>query len=38
MPAAFAAGWLGSVLLPDARAKSLFAAQQVRNYLGVGAE
>jgi cation/acetate symporter len=38
MPAAFAAGWLGSVLLPDARAQSLFAAQQIRNYLGVGAE
>jgi cation/acetate symporter len=38
MPAAFAAGWLGSVLLPDARARSLYAAQQLRNYLGVGAE
>lgn len=38
MPAAFAAGWLGSVLRPDARARSLYAAQQLRNYLGLGAE
>ena len=38
MPAAFFAGWLGSVLVPDARARSHFAAQQIRNYLGVGAE
>ncbi|WP_029459894.1 sodium:solute symporter family transporter [Solidesulfovibrio alcoholivorans] len=38
MPAAFFAGWLGSVLVPDAKAQSLYAAQQIRNYLGVGAE
>ncbi len=38
MPAAFLAGWLGSVLVPDAKARSLYAAQQIRNYLGVGAE
>ena len=38
MPLAFAAGWLGSVLVPDAKARSLYAAQQLRNYLGVGAE
>ncbi|UJX40575.1 sodium/solute symporter [Desulfovibrio sp. JY] len=38
MPLAFAAGWLGSVLVPDAKARSLYDAQQLRNYLGVGAE
>jgi len=38
MPAAFLAGWLGSVLSPDAKAQALFPAQQLRNYLGVGAE
>ncbi len=38
MPAAFAAGWLGSVFVPDAKARALYAAQQLRNYLGVGAE
>ena len=38
MPAAFLAGYLGSVLVPDAKAQSLYAAQQIRNYLGVGAE
>jgi len=38
MPAAFFVGWLGSVLVPDARAQSLYGAQQIRNYLGVGAE
>jgi cation/acetate symporter len=38
MPLAFLVGWLGSVLVPDARAQSLYAAQQIRNYLGVGAE
>ncbi len=38
MPFAFLVGWLGSVLVPDARAQSLYAAQQIRNYLGVGAE
>jgi len=38
MPAAFFVGWLGSVLVPDAKAQSLYGAQQIRNYLGVGAE
>ncbi len=38
MPAAFAAGWLGSVLRPEHDAEESYAAQKVRNYLGVGAE
>jgi cation/acetate symporter len=38
LPAAFAAGWLGSVLVPDEQAESRFAQQRVRNFLGVGAE
>lgn len=38
LPAAFAAGWLGSVLAPDADAQSRYEGQRVRNYLGVGAE
>ena len=38
LPAAFAAGWLGSVLVPDEQAETRFAQQRVRNFLGVGAE
>lgn len=38
MPAAFLAGWLGSVLAPDAEAERKYAAQRIRNYLAVGAE
>ncbi len=38
LPAAFAAGWLGSVLAPDEGAEARYESQRVRNYLGVGAE
>ena len=38
LPAAFAAGWLGSVLVPDEGAEARYENQRVRNYLGVGAE
>lgn len=38
MPAAFLTGILGSILFPDAKARSLYDAQQIRNYLGIGAE
>ncbi|WP_027190273.1 sodium:solute symporter family transporter [Fundidesulfovibrio putealis] len=38
MPAAFFAGWLGSVLAPDADASARYEDQKIRNYLGVGVE
>ncbi len=38
MPAAFLAGWLGSLLRPDEEAAKKFAMLKVRNYLSVGAE
>ena len=38
MPAAFFAGWLGSVLAPDADASARYEEQKIRNYLGVGVE
>ena len=38
LPAAFMAGWLGSVLVPDVDAQAKYESQRVRNYLGVGAE
>ncbi|MEW5775021.1 MAG: sodium/solute symporter [Thermodesulfobacteriota bacterium] len=38
MTGAFLAGWLGSVLKPDANASEAYEAQKIRNYLGVGAE
>jgi cation/acetate symporter len=38
LPAAFAAGWLGSYLAPDEGAEARYENQRVRNYLGVGAE
>ncbi len=38
LPAAFAAGWLGSVLRPEPDAEERYAEQKIRNYLGVGAE
>ncbi len=38
LPAAFMAGWLGSVLVPDTDAQAKYESQRVRNYLGVGAE
>lgn len=38
LPAAFFAGWLGSVLVPDSDAQAKYESQRVRNYLGVGAE
>jgi len=38
MTAAFVAGWLGSVLCPDAEEARKYEAQKIRNYLAVGAE
>lgn len=38
LPAAFAAGWLGSLLRPDPDADKKYAQLKVRNYLSVGAE
>jgi cation/acetate symporter len=38
MVAAFAAGWIGSVLRPDLEAQEKYEEQRIRNYLGVGAE
>jgi len=38
LPAAFFAGWLGSVLCPDADASERYEEQKIRNYLGVGVE
>ncbi|WP_027369079.1 sodium:solute symporter family transporter [Desulfocurvibacter africanus] len=38
MPAAFLAGWLGSLLRPEEEAEKKFAMLKVRNYLSVGAE
>ena len=38
MTASFIAGWLGSIMRPDERAKAMYEEQKIRNYLGVGAE
>ncbi|HDQ40753.1 MAG TPA: cation/acetate symporter ActP [Desulfonatronum sp.] len=38
MTGAFAAGYLGSKLRPDAEASRKYEEQKIRNYLGVGAE
>jgi cation/acetate symporter len=38
MPASFLAGWLGSLLAPDADANARYEEQKIRNYLGVGVE
>ena len=38
LPAAFFAGWLGSVLRPEMEAQEKYAEQKIRNYLAVGAE
>jgi cation/acetate symporter len=38
LPAAFVAGWLGSVLRPDLEEARKYEEQKVRNYLAVGAE
>ncbi len=38
LPAAFFAGWLGSVLRPEADAEEKYEQQKIRNYLGMGAE
>ena len=38
MTGAFAAGWLGSVLRRDEAAEARYAAQKVRNYLGVSVD
>jgi cation/acetate symporter len=38
MTGAFAAGYIGSKLRPDADASRKYEEQKIRNYLGVGAE
>ena len=38
LPAAFAAGWIVSLLCPDREAEEKYAEQKIRNYLAVGAE
>ncbi len=38
LPAAFAAGWLGSMLRPEPDAQHRYEQQKIRNYLGMGAE
>lgn len=38
MTAAFAAGWLASVLAPEKEAQEKFEDEKLRTYLGVGAE
>jgi cation/acetate symporter len=38
MPAAFIAGWLGSLFAPEADASERYEDQKIRNYLGVGVE
>ena len=38
MPAAFVAGWLGSILSPEPDASERYEEQKIRNYLGVGVE
>jgi len=38
LPAAFFAGWLGSILRPELDSERKYAEQKIRNYLAVGAE
>jgi cation/acetate symporter len=38
LPAAFLAGWLGSVMKPEPDAEAKYEQQKIRNYLGMGAE
>jgi len=38
LPAAFLAGWIGSVLRPEPDAQAKYEQQKIRNYLGMGAE
>ncbi|NMC48492.1 MAG: cation/acetate symporter ActP [Desulfovibrio sp.] len=38
LPAAFVAGWLGSILRPEPDAEQRYEQQKIRNYLGMGAE
>jgi cation/acetate symporter len=38
LPAAFLAGWIGSILKPEPDAQAKYEQQKIRNYLGMGAE